>query len=122
MKDTTSTIEKLQHELADVRARLAEAEATLEAIRSGEVDALVVSGTQGEQIYTLKDADRPYRVLIEEMQQGAVTLDADGTILFANRRLTELLHVPHETLLGSALRKYVHSDDRSSYDALLSGG
>ena len=120
--ETAATIEKLKHELAEARAQLAEAEATLEAIRSGEVDALVVSGAQGEQIYTLKDADRPYRVLIEEMQQGAVTLDADGTILFANRRLTELLHIPHERLLGSALRKYVYHDDQPSYDALLSAG
>src|SRR5688572_9319472 len=122
MSDTTPTIAELQHDLAQVRARLGEAEATLEAIRSGEVDALVVSGTQGEQIYTLKDADRSYRVLIEEMQQGAVTLDADGTVLFANRRLTEMLRISHESLLGSALRKYVHGDDQPAYDALLAAG
>ncbi len=122
MSDTTQTIERLQREIAAVRAQLAEAEATLDAIRSGEVDALVVSGKQGEQIYTLKDADRPYRLLIEEMQQGAVTLDANGTILFANRRVSELLRVSHEKLLGGALREYVPAEDQSAYDALLSSG
>src|SRR6187549_1596113 len=99
MSASSPTTEQLRRDIDALRARLAEAEATLDAIRSGEVDALVVSGNQGEQIYTLKDADRPYRVLIEEMQQGAVTLDVDGTILFSNRRLSALLRVPHAKLL-----------------------
>jgi hypothetical protein len=51
-------------ELADLRARLAEAEEVLRAIRNGEVDAVVVAGERGEQVYTLSGADRVYRQLI----------------------------------------------------------
>src|SRR5438477_9808197 len=97
-------IDELREEVGALRAQLADALATLDAIRSGEVDALVVTGGQGAQIYTLKDADRPYRILIEEMRQGALTIDSCGIILFANRRLSELLRMPHEKLLGTALR------------------
>lgn len=40
-------------ELEELRQRLQEAEETLDAIRSGEVDALVVSGPSGEKVFTL---------------------------------------------------------------------
>jgi hypothetical protein len=52
----------------EVIARLREAEETLQAIRTGEVDAVVIAGSQGQQVYTLENADRPYRVLVEQMQ------------------------------------------------------
>lgn len=48
-----------------LRTRMEEAEETLRAIRSGEVDGLVVTGPQGEQVFTLKGADHPYRVMID---------------------------------------------------------
>ena len=70
----------------ELRARLEEAEATLDAIRRGEVDALIVAGPAGNQVYTLTDADRIYRTLIEEMNEGALTVAGDGMILYANRR------------------------------------
>ncbi len=73
-KTALPTQKQLVDENADLRARLDEAEDTLRAIRSGEVDALVVSGVGGDQIFTLKGAELPYRVLIEDMNEGALTL------------------------------------------------
>jgi hypothetical protein len=40
-------------ELEELRQRLQEAEETLDAIRNGKVDALVVSGPSGEKVFTL---------------------------------------------------------------------
>ncbi len=65
-------------ELAELRARLAEAEETLRAIRTGEVDAVMVAGKEGTQVFTLEGAEHAYRVLIESMNEGALTLTADG--------------------------------------------
>ncbi len=48
----------------------------MRAIRAGEVDALVVSGAEGEQLYTLQGADHSYRILLETMEEGAATLGA----------------------------------------------
>ena len=81
MSAATTSIEHLLAENERLRGRLDEAEATLAAIRNGEVDALVVAGPQGDQIFTLSGADRSYRILVEEMHQGAVTLDGDGIAL-----------------------------------------
>jgi PAS domain S-box-containing protein len=110
---------ELAAELEDLRARLAEAEEALRAIRTGEVDAVVVAGERGEQVYSLSGADRVYRQLIETMSEGAVTLSADGVILYGNIRLAEMLGRPLDQVLGSALRNYLPPEDQQALDSVL---
>ena len=114
--------EDLLAEIADLRQRLEEAEDTLRAIREGEVDALVVSGPAGEQIYTLKGADYSYRILIEAMSEGAGILALDGDILYANQQLAEILGAPLERLVGTCISDYVEAADREFAMALLEQG
>ena len=71
----------------ELRARLAEAEETLRAIRHGEVDALLIVDGRGDRVYTLRSADAPYRALVEQMQEGAVTLNAKGDIVYCQPQL-----------------------------------
>src|SRR5689334_960604 len=110
---------KLQAENEELRRRLGEAEETLEAIRSGAVDALVVEEPTGHRIYTLEGAERPYRLFVEEMHQGAATLQKDGTIVWCNRQLAILLKMPQEKLIGASLRDFVSEKSRVIYDNLL---
>lgn len=105
----------LQQENSELRAKLDEATETLRAIRSGEVDALVVSTTQGNQIFTLQGADHPYRVLIEEMQDGAVTLLVDGVILYSNRRFADIVSHPLETILSQSIYQHFMPEDRQRF-------
>ena len=114
--------EDLLAEIADLRSSLAEAEDTLRAIREGEVDALVVHGQAGEQIYTLKGADYSYRILIEAMNEGAGILALDGDILYANQQLAEILGASLERLVGTCISDYVQGADRELLMALLSQG
>ncbi|BBI99089.1 hypothetical protein FGKAn22_07820 [Ferrigenium kumadai] len=118
MSDTPNN-ESLLQENRQLRARLEELEETLRAIRSGEVDALVVSGPEGEQIYTLKGAEEPYRVMVEEMTEGAVTFSMEGIILYCNQRFAELLKVPLEQVLGSHLRNFVPPAELSALETML---
>jgi PAS domain S-box-containing protein len=110
---------KLTREVEELRARLEEAEATLQAIRNGEVDALVVSGPQGDRLYTLQGADEPYRILIEQMQEGAVTLAPDGTIHYCNRRFGEMLRLHLERVIGRPFAPFVAPADRRALATLL---
>ena len=80
-------------EVNELRRRLEEAEDTLRAIRNGEVDALVVDAPQGEVIYTLTTADYPYRLMIDEMNQGAVSVAPDSVILYSNRNFAGMLGI-----------------------------
>ena len=79
------TGEDAQQQTEALRARLAEAEEMLRAIRQGEIDALVVEGSGGNQVYTLHSAEEPYRNLVEQMQEGAVVLVGRGDILYPTR-------------------------------------
>jgi PAS domain S-box-containing protein len=119
MNRALQTCEQLTDEVADLRARLAESSETLRAIRVGEVDAVIVQGPEGNQLFTLKGADQPYRVLIEEMNQGAVTLSADGSILYCNRRFADLLKTPPEKIVGLAFDAFVAPAERAGFAALL---
>ncbi|HEX4493790.1 MAG TPA: ATP-binding protein [Acidimicrobiia bacterium] len=108
-------------EIKALEARLREAEDTLNAIRSGDVDALVVQGPSGDRVFTLRGSDHRYRQLVETMTEGALLLAPDGTLVYANERFAQLVGVPHETLLGTSFEAYVASSSRAMVDALLRG-
>ena len=118
---TTSPAE-IREQAADLQARLADAEEMLRAIRQGEVDALVVEGSDGAQIYTLHSAEEPYRTLVEQMQEGAVVLTSDGDILYANARFAALVGEPLESISGTRFDRFVHPSDKDDVDRLLGTG
>ena len=97
---------------AELEARLAEAEAALRAIRSGEVDAITVSTPAGEQVYSLRGAEWPYRLMIEAMNEGAVTIAADGLVLDRNRSFANLTRTDQRTIIGSSLLAYFADRDK----------
>jgi PAS domain S-box-containing protein len=111
--------DKSQDEVAKLRERLAEAEEVLNAIRNGRVDALMVSGMQGDQVYTLKGADYNYRVLIETMTEGAVILSEEGTILYCNGRFAEIVRAPIENVIGGFMSDFVAAFDKNRFAATL---
>jgi PAS domain S-box-containing protein len=107
-------------EVEDLRAQLREAQEALEVIRSGEVDALVVGGPLGQHVYTITNADRPYRLLIEQMKDGAVTLSHTGLIVYCNEAFASLLGRPAGQISGTHFRQYVFKTDIRLFDTLLS--
>jgi PAS domain S-box-containing protein len=102
-----------------LRRRLQEAEDTLNAIRDGHVEALVVRSAEGEQIYTLRSADQPFRLMVEQMREGAVTLAADGTVLYCNRRFAEMVACPPERVTGQPFGEFVEAGDRLKLQGML---
>ncbi len=106
-------------ELAQLRARLTEAEATLRAIRTGEVDTVLVAGKEGSQVFTLDGAEHAYRVLIESMNEGALTLTVDKTILYANQCFARMVKCPLEQVIGSSFRRFLSTTDRAALRTLL---
>jgi signal transduction histidine kinase len=112
------TLEDLNDRVRDLQARLDEAEETIRAFRSGEVDAIVASG---DRVYTLRGADETYRVMVQEMAEGALTLTLDGLILFANKQFAKMLRTPLERVIGTLISDYVAPADAHVVAELLSG-
>ncbi len=108
--------------LSALQQRLDEAESTLAAIRAGAVDAFVVDRGAGERVYTIEAADRRYRLLVESMQQGAAVVLVDGTVLFANSRLSQLLDLDAATMRGHPIHHCVAPSSQAIvHDAVRRG-
>jgi two-component system phosphate regulon sensor histidine kinase PhoR len=108
--ENTKSYEELLAELSEMRIQLEEATDTIEAIRLGEIDALVVKADDGHQLYTLKSADQTYRIFIEQMTEGAVTLNPEGHILYSNSQFAELVDSPLEKVTGKSFYNFITED------------
>jgi PAS domain S-box-containing protein len=105
----------------ELQSRLEDAEETLRALRSGEVDAVVASGPDGDRVYTLKGADEAYRVMVQNMAEGALTLTREGLILFSNQQFASMLGFPLERVIGSPIHELVADGDAPAVNALVTG-
>ena len=109
--------DRLRARLRDLRMRLEEPEDIVRAIRHGEVDAFVVSGPRGEQIYSLRRADVLYRAMVEEMKEGAAAVDRSGTIVYCNAYFAQLVNRDRSFLLGSSIWTFVPEESRDFFEA-----
>lgn len=121
MPTTTRTINQVEVENAALREELAEARETIEAIRRGNVDAILVDGPVSPQVYMLQGTDQPYRIMVEDMQEGAVTLRKDGTILYCNKQIARMLETTPQGLLGKEFGNFVTAASYPLFKAIVSG-
>lgn len=109
----------LLNEIQELRYQLEEAHDTINAIRTGQVDALIVKDDTGHQLYTLKTADQTYRVFIEKMSEGAVTINRDGLVLYCNTRFAEMAATPLEKTIGMPLESFVPKSSKNRLQELI---
>ena len=106
-------------ETATLRAQITDLRDALEAIRRGGVDAVIAGEPGAEQVYTLTSADRPYRVIVEDMNEGAATVSQRGIILYANPCFGRMLKRDPAGLVGTAAVDLVASADQAALAELL---
>jgi len=109
-------------ELAEVRAQLRELQETIEAIRTGGVDSLIVGSPGQEQVYALATADRSYRLIVEAMNEGAATVSTRGVILDANPRLGSMTGQNASELIGTPVFDLIPAAHRPAFTRLLDVG
>ena len=110
--------QQVSDETVDLKSRLEETEETLRAIRQYMVDAFVVTRSNGTQVVTLNDAGFPYRMMVESMNEGAVTVIPDGTIFYCNPRFAEMVQMDSEKLIGIRFQDLIRSEEQSAFEAL----
>lgn len=101
--------------------RLRAVQETLAAVRR-DIDAIVVEGPAGPEIYTVTNADQPYRMIVEEMHQGAVVLTPDGDVFYGNRYFADMVRVPLEALIGEPVVEFVEFSGQPAFEGLLAQG
>lgn len=122
MESVKKSYEELVRENEILRIKLEEAQETVEAIRTGQVDALIVHGDNGHELYTLKTADQTYRVFIEKMTEGAVTLSRDGLILYCNSRFATMVNSPLSKVMGISFENFISEACKKDFRNLIKKG
>lgn len=112
-------LEQTRLRLEETEFRLEEANDTIEAIRTGAIDALVVNGEEGHQVFTLKSADHTFRIFIEQMTEGAVTLNRNGIILYSNSRFAKIAGLALEKIVGQPFKRFLQNEDIEEWERLI---
>ena len=119
MRRSAPPRENAGNELDALRSRLKEAEETLDAIRLGQVDALMVSTPAGPRVFTLEGADHRYRRLVETMSEGALIVSTSGVVLYSNAAFATMVTTRLETVVGRPLADFVDARSRPMCAGLL---
>ena len=121
-KDLLEGLEKLNKENAVLQQQLRDAKETIDLIKTGNIDALVDANKKALTVYTEKTADKTYRILIEKMHEGAVTLNECGTILYANSCFANMVKVPLQKVIGTKLKDFIADASKTTFDTLFKQG
>src|SRR5688572_22461873 len=120
MNDRVDTLE-LEREIQELRQRLHDAEELRHAISLGQVDAFVVGPTEdAKRVLLLSGAYARYRQLVEDMAQGALTVNRSGEIMFANQAFAAMLGVAPIDLFRMPLQRYLAAGQHGNVGGFLS--
>jgi two-component system phosphate regulon sensor histidine kinase PhoR len=119
MEQAKITYEQLLTENDELRIKLEEANDTIDAIRTGQIDALIVRDGESHLLFTLKSADQTYRVFIEKMNEGAVTINREGFILYSNSRFANMVNMPLEKVIGLAFKTFIPGTPGEIFNNLI---
>lgn len=106
MNKNQSETELLKDEIKLLKSQLFEANSIIDAIKTGSVDALVVKKDGTPQIYAMESADYTYRLLIEKFEEGALSINYDGLILYSNDYFSKLTGIPQNEITGTYFNDY----------------
>src|ERR1700730_14868120 len=107
IKNLLEKAQKLNKENKNLQQQLQEAKETIDAIKTGNIDALVIANDKALKVYTEKTADKTYKILIEKMHEGAVTLNEDGTILYCNSYFSNMVNLPLQKVIGTIFKNFI---------------
>jgi PAS domain S-box-containing protein len=106
LEENKKNIAALLAEIESLKEELFESNSIVNAIKQGDVDALVVSSNGVPELYSLETADYTYRLLIEKFGQGALSISRNGLILYCNEQFSKLVGLPSEKITGTYIYEY----------------
>jgi PAS domain S-box-containing protein len=92
----------------DLAQRLGEAEATIRALLSGQIDAIVDAKSETPLLLSkaqeaLRESEEQYRQIVEATTDGIIKLDALERIVFVNRRFATMLGYEPGEMVGMSV-------------------
>jgi two-component system sensor histidine kinase/response regulator len=108
-----------EQQTRDLVQRLSEAEATIEALLSGEIDAVVDSGSKTPLLLSgaqtaLRESEERYRRIVETANEGISVVDHKSTLTFVNRRFADMLDYSVDEMIGTSLLHFLPEGTRAA--------
>ncbi len=105
----------LLSQIESLQSQLSEAHEVIDAIKNGTVDAFAMRKDGKAAVFTLQSLDYAYRVLIENFNEGALNITADGLIVYSNSYFSELMHMPNSKIIGINMLDLIAAEDREIF-------
>jgi two-component system cell cycle sensor histidine kinase/response regulator CckA len=111
----------------DLARRLTEAEAIIEALLSGEIDAVVDSETKTPVLLAkaqeaLRTSEERYRRIVETTNEGVWLIDGANKTTFMNRQMAHMLGCEPESCLGRSPFEFLGEAGRVTLASYLRSG
>ncbi len=119
IKTVLKTQKQLIAENANLEALLKVAKRTLRDIQKRKGESTDSLGDDYGKIKPRVSTDRGYEMLIDNMDQGVLTLTIDGEIMYANRCFAEMLKTTKEKVIGSTIQTWIAPNDLQTFNSLL---
>jgi PAS domain S-box-containing protein len=119
MKSNDISETNLESKVKDLEVKLQEANDLLHAISTGSVDAFAIQGEEGYEVYTLKSADRSYRILVEEINEGAILLNKDAIVLYSNESFARIVKTPLQKVFGASFFDFISENNLENVKKLI---
>jgi signal transduction histidine kinase len=119
LQENKYTYDQLVSRIEELDAQVAESHEIIDAIRRGEVDAFIVKNGGDHELYTLKSADKSYRVFIEQMNEGAISINEENVILYGNPRAAEIFRIKMEGMIGFNLFDFIPATETNTVTKLV---
>ncbi len=104
----------LKDEIQSLIARLEEPEELRRAILEGDLDALVMPGSEEDlSVFILGSADSAFRTLIETANEDMVIVDAELKITYAGKRLTNKMGYSQGELIDRSWLDFVDEENKA---------
>ncbi len=114
--------EILRAEIVRLRAQLEESQETLRAIRSGEIDAFVVTNNEEPTVMTLGAAEQTYQLIVDQVSHPTAVLNCEGRILQTNALFAALVQREPVELSGVLIQDLVTPASLKTMEFLLENG
>jgi two-component system, sensor histidine kinase and response regulator len=113
-----------EQQLEDVAQRLIEAEATIKALLSGQIDAVVDSRNQTPVLLAraqdaLRASEERYRRIVETANEGVWMIDAANKTTFMNRRMAQMLGCEADMGVGRSPFEFLDEAGRATLAAYI---
>lgn len=120
MNQVDKSTEALIIEIEQLKLQLQEAYALIKELKTEQTKEAIVINNQHPDL--VKNTDQTYRLFIEKMTEGAITINKDGIIVYSNAQFVKMIGLPLSKITGIPFKSFIAPGDENTFYSLIEAG